>query len=546
GGTLRLEGEIPEGAELETLMVFAPYFHGGDAVADGRAGFVATGVAVDAIETGAGSGRDVAMVRLAEDGRTFLGMSVLASSGDDSASGIASHAGDAYIVGTAGAEDFPVAAKGEGLTWPAPFVARLGVDGHLSAGSTLGVHGLASARDVAVDGEGRVLVSGQASSGAKDLGGMTLTASLPIDDAAPRVQYALAELDAELASTARRQTFEGPATSLPLQIQVDCEGQVNVGPPALAAGFFNCLPRWNTYNYPSQPNWPGPWWYYDGYADQLQSWPLTDSWGYHALKWKSFSGNASYDAAAAASNLTPWVPIQQVAYLDNVRLNALEANAQVFPNGNPAGTWLRNDAYNYLELVLGAASYLEFWGSPTYANLRYDAANGGTFLTGAVGITEVEFCSNPASSNGGRGPIDLCQQQACTTPPCRYPIDDWDDVCASDPQINDTSQAMYLNSLVYTHWDTGRAGYTENEEEIYWQDVQTRFNQANPNRYYVADPPTGAEFAGAFVAEGVQRELARVVEDVQVMVTTFADGKAVASEAGYGMVRAVERMAQQE
>ncbi len=295
-GTIRLAGEVPEGAVLDTVLVMAPYYHDADAVADGRGGFVAAGIAVDAVEAGGGSGRDVAVVRLGDDGRSFAGMTILASSGDDRAAGIASRAGDAYLAGTAGAADFPLAAKGGGETWPAPFAVRLSTAGELAAGGYLRPHGLDAARDVAVDAEGRVLISGVATPGAKDAGDLELTAVLPVEEGAPPARYALARFDGELTAASGLRTFDGAATELPLKVRIDCDGRHSVGLEQLKSSVLSCdalFPTWATRSYPNPP-YPQPgvmpagtaWFNMDTFASYQQPTFPHASWGFHALRWQ--------------------------------------------------------------------------------------------------------------------------------------------------------------------------------------------------------------------------------------------------------------------
>ncbi|MEM8932632.1 MAG: hypothetical protein AAGE94_15725, partial [Acidobacteriota bacterium] len=84
-GVVSFGAPVPEGATVEMLLVFAPYAHGRDAVADGRGGIVGLGSTRDAVGA---SGRDLVVVRTDETGRELLGMTVLASSGDDADAGI--------------------------------------------------------------------------------------------------------------------------------------------------------------------------------------------------------------------------------------------------------------------------------------------------------------------------------------------------------------------------------------------------------------------------------------------------------------------------
>ncbi|MEM8930936.1 MAG: hypothetical protein AAGE94_07165, partial [Acidobacteriota bacterium] len=475
--------------------------------------------------------------------------------------------GETWITGSAGATDFPIVVKGsgkgsgkKGTTYPSPFVARLDAEGNLAAGRHLRQHGVESAGDPALDAEGRLFVAGAATATAETTEPIDLTTVVPFDEAAPSTSYAVVELTTSLDAAPRVQIVEASTSSVPLTVRPSCDGGLVVGLATVSgSGTDHCLPRYTKHTYTPVLPPSGSFYFYDGYVNTVNPYPLYDQWGYHALRWKEYYDNwllpvvpLTYDVVAA-SNGNPAVPIQQVAFLDNQRLNAIENNIPQVFNRQPAGDWLRNDAWDYLELAIGAAAYAEFWSSPTYANLRYDSGlPGGGFVTGAVAITETQWCSHDRETTpgnpgpGGKGPVQLCSELAnCGGPNCKFPIDTWDDDCAAspfyDPNASPTASAeVYLHRFIYSHWD---GAYTEDETEIYWQDVRTRFDQANPNRYYVADPPADVDHAESFVAEGVQRELARVVEDVPVTITTVVDGQVASSEAGTGLMRAVDRLA---
>ncbi len=532
-GTIRLGGEVPEGATLDTVLVMAPYYHDGDAVADGRGGYLATGIAVDAVETGGASGRDVAVVRTEADGRSFAGMTILASSGDDTAAGIASRAGDAYLTGTAGAADFPLAAgKGGGETWPAPFAVRLGTSGELAAGGYLRAHGLDAARDVAVDAEGRVLISGQASAKAKDTGDAELTAVLPADDGAPRVRYGVARFDSQLSAADSLRTFEGADTGMPLELRIGCDGGISVGLDPLAAGGAECVdqfPTWRTRTYEA-PGTAGIGWVDFTARDRWpaqQNYPYSN-WGLHALSWKANSqGIFAYDPTDA---IAAGVPHGQVAISGAGGLNAIEADPTVF-SADPAGTWEANLAttpgLEGLEAAIGAAAYAEFWDSPTYLNLKL-----GTTETDGAGVLQVDFCVLADANGNFPGPLEIC--------PRTLPIDDFDADCIANYSIVSDDNRIRLDQVRVHHWFDTLSRELE-EFMMSGDDFIDKFEDAMPGTVYVGDPPADERFSAGQVREAVDRRLALMVEEVPVEIFTVTAGGQAPAEAGFGVVRSVDR-----
>ena len=538
-GVLRLGGQVPEGAVVETVMVFAPYVHGFDAVADGTGGYVAVGAAIDAVETladGTATGRDVAVVRVAEDGSTWSGLTVLASAGEDVHGGVAARRGDAYVVGMAGAADFPVASKGlsskaEGQSFPAPFAVRLGVGGSLDAAAYLDTHGLAAARDVAVDEIGRVVVAGDAVAGAVEVGELELTTVLPVEEGAPSVEHAVAVLDAELSAAESVLTFPGPATTMPLQVQISCVGRISVG-LALATVALDCdNPHVTEHRYPDPavtyiPTGTG---WLDYYALVRQPGFPYSSHGFHALHWKAYSQMISQYNPTQASY--PAVPVGHVAYLDAARLNAIEGDPNVFPNGNPPGIWQANQPTSTqrgLEAALGAAAYGKFWKSPTYLNLDYSGATDGT------AVMEVVFCT----PNGVPGPIELCSANSQLN---GLPIDDFDHGCL--PAVNNAANQISFDRVRVHQWFNPIVMQAQ-ELIMPYHEFITRFEQAVPGNLYIADPPEGQLFAAGQVAEIADRQMAFVVEQVAVNVTQYSGGAAVSSGPGLGVVRAIDRTSQ--
>lgn len=536
-GTLRLSGEVPEGAILEMVLVFAPYDYAYDAVADGIGGYVAAGTTLDAVESADGAtGRDVVVVRLGEDGRTFAGMTVLASSGDDRQAGISARDGAAYVAGSAGAADFPVASKGGGKkggqqSFPAPFAVRLGRGGDLEAGAYLSAHGISAARDVAVDDAGQVLIVGAAAAGTETQGEVELTTVLPVEEGAPSATYVLTQLDAELTTVERAQTFTGATTSLPLQVQIACGGTISVGLATMQVDCSNPHYTYHRYPDPAVTNVPlGTGW--------LDYWSLVRqptfphaSWGYHALWWKAYTQNKwDYDPTQATS---PAIPIGHVGALDATRLDVIELQSAVFPS-TPGGDWQVNyptSSQPGLETAIGAAAYGAFWKSPTYLNLDY--GNGGGFPTDGTAVMETVFCA----PDGFTGPIDLCVGQIGNA----NPIDTFDHQCL--PHVTNASNQITFDYVRVHQW---YQPIVQQAQELIMPGSEfiLRFEAASPGGLYVADPPDGQTFAAGQVTEAAARQMAYVVEPVEAVVTQYSGGVAVSSGPDLGAVRAVDRTGQ--
>lgn len=98
--------------------------------------------------------------------------------------------------------------------------------------------------------------------------------------------------------------------------------------------------------------------YNDGYANNYEN------WGYYALRWKAHARNIT--------NYQPWnalPPSSWVDSFDDDELDAIEADTCVFPSGNPSGGWDDFSSFDFKELFVGAAIYLDLWQSPVFANL---------------------------------------------------------------------------------------------------------------------------------------------------------------------------------
>ncbi len=302
---------------------------------------------------------------------------------------------------------------------------------------------------------------------------------------------------------------------------------------ALAAGADCTNPHYRYHRYPDPAvtgvplgtNW------LDFYSLVRQgSFPWA-SWGYHALWWKAYTQNKwTYDPTQATY---PAIPVGHVAYLDAVRLDVIEGQSAVFPS-TPAGSWQVNQptsGQRGLEAAIGASAYGAFWKSPTYLNLNY--TSGGINTTDGTAVMEVVWCA----PNGFKGPIELCEDNLVNN----LPIDTFDQDCL--PFINDPGNHITFDHVRVHQW---YHPIVQQAQELIMPDHEfiTRFQQAMPGGIYIADPPDGQTFAVGQVAEAAARQMAYVVEEVDVVVTQYSGGVVVSSDPDLGTVRAVDRTSQ--
>ncbi len=138
---------------------------------------------------------------------------------------------------------------------------------------------------------------------------------------------------------------------------------------------------------------------------------LIDSgWGYHALYWKACQAQVPFNEFSANP------PISITSFADD-DLNAQEANASVFPNGDPSGGWGSDLVSTKEELLLIAAIYMDRWDSPLYVEVDID---GDGFSQETV-IRAVQYSgTDPATACGTWGWNDDNQDPRIVAANCSF------------------------------------------------------------------------------------------------------------------------------
>lgn len=513
-----LAAALPD-AEFEVVLDVAPYSHAYDAVEDGQGGVIAFSSTVAAA---AASGADLAVARFDGEG-ALAGLTLVAGPGEERPVAITAQSdGTVVLVAVTDAPGLPVegVASFDAAVGAEPFVLRLADDGLLLGGRYLEGDGLESVHDVAVDGEGRLLISGRAASQGAPIdpvvnAPLAFTAVLPIQEGAPTVRYVLVELDAELAATGRGGEVEGDDAGIRLELTTSCLEPPRIGPKPTLVAQGACTPGLVTDTYPDAGHpFPAPSVFHDGFVDAY-----ADAWGHHALRWKA----ATQPAHAYSPH--PNAPFLIVYDTDAARLDNIERDPFVFAT-EPAGSWIANTSLSAFETALGTALYMDFWHSPAYTNLKL----AGQYQAKAVALMEVEFCVDPAGSLTRL--VDYCALTALNLniTANRYPIDGVDLACANAWG----GGTLLLRQVTIDRWDFDNflqgvvlPGPTFTTA---WADA------TYSNQTYIADPPDGHQAAGGHVEEITGRLVGEMEQPIAARVYSVEGGEASLVDEGSALL----------
>lgn len=522
GSVLRLEAEaaaeVDDGLPLQVVWEVEPYFHRYDAIVGADGGSLAVTTTVGALDAG---GRDVMILGLDADGAPSFS-TVLASSGDDRAAALtASSSEELYVAGWQGAPG--IAVDGQDRRASGPFLARLSRDGKLVTGRYLSQDGVDAVHDLAVDAEDRLLVSARAGrTPLKGVEALPVEVTVPTDqDLGSQGDLVVLELDAELRPS-RQSRIDTVVTDIRLEVRPGCDGKIVVGPRPVTAAQASCTGSLVTDTY--QADNPTPADFFDGFVDAGSP---ADPWGWHALRWKHETQTGH---AYTPPNVAPFLVVGNT---DHTTLDNLEATGSVFAT-EPNGSWLHNTSLSAEELAIGAALYMDFWKSPSYANLKL----AGEAIPRPAGLMEVEFCVEAIGSNNSV--VDYCAASAASvgifSP--RYPIDGIDALC----NIQYGFGMINIRHVDIDHWVNGST-YTQ-ATRLIQPTFRSAFDGAGTLKdRYIADPPDGAAAEG-WIREASRRmsgEAVRAVPTVTYRVT--ADGSVEPIAEGEGWVAALPEIA---
>lgn len=514
--------EVSMEGSLEVVLEVASFFHGYDAVVGPWRGSLAVASTVGAT---AHDGRDILFVHLDADGAPRT-MTVLASSGDDVGIAItrSSH-GDVYLAGRLGAAGLALTDKGSELN-AGPFVSRSSLDGLPLASRSLAQDGVVALHDLAMDDENRLVLSGRAAKASLPSGSTPLPVVLNLpqgEESSSQAVLVVQELDTELQPTGRQSRLEYTDTGIRLEVRPSCIGAVSIGPKPVVVAQGGCTSNLMTDTYDVyNNNLPTSG---DFSSDSaITSNQYADPWGYHALRWKAASQPAH---AYTPPNLAPFLVVDGN---DHTQLDNLEMNSSVFAT-QPAGSWLKNTTVSSLETAIGAALYMDFWKSPSYANLKLTSES----IPRPAALMQVEFCVDAIGNNNSV--VDYCAASAASvgifTP--RYPIDEIDRLCG----LQYGGGFFFIRHVDIDHWGNG-TNFTQSTRL-----AQPLFNSAvadagTLHQFYVADPPQDGEAADAFVHEVSQRLSGRLTEPVPTRSFEITeDGSVEVQDEGHGLVAAL-------
>ena len=521
-GVLRLNPDALEGVfdslPLQVVWEAAPYFHRYDAISGSGGDALAVTTTVGATTA---AGRDVLVLGLDADGVPNFS-TVLASSGDDRAAAITASSSEVLYV--AGWQDQPgLAVDGQSRKATGPFLVQLSRDGRHLGGRYLQGDDVAAVHDLAMDDSDRLLISGQATTKATQEGeALPLEIAVPVSEGALLGDVLVVELDPELQPTGRRSRVAEVALHNRLEVRPSCSGVLQIGPKPVTATQASCTGSLVTDTY--QADNPNPSNFFDG---AVNAGSPVDPWGWHALRWKhETQPSHAYTPPAVAPSLV-------VDNNDHTQLDNLEINTSVFAT-EPGGSWLLNSTLSAEETAIGAALYMDFWTSPSYAGLKLATEP----LTRPAALMEVEFCVEAIGSNNSV--TDYCAASAASqgifSP--RYPIDNIDFLC----NIQYGFGMINVRHVDIDRW-AGGTSFTQSTrlaQPVFRSAVD---DAGTLHQHYIADPPDGA------VADGLVTEAARRMSGhaVRAVPTTsylvLEDGSVQPLGDGEGWVPALPEMA---
>lgn len=369
----------------------------------------------------AGDERDAWVARFDGEAQEPTWRIPLGGAGDDSVATVTlSHDGELLV---AGATTSPVleGIDGRNAGGRDGFVVRLdAATGRVLSGAFVGGEGDEELTGVVSDSAGNILVAGVGT--LPDFGEPPAALSVIETQAAgPGSPVFLATLDRQLTRANALYSLGSLHAKHP-RVWLNCQGGVVLGVAALV-GPTNCAGGppggWPDLVYERSHINPSP----DRYViDHTFGNPFTTGsgvpggWGYHALRWKYYYGNAhpsgpfDLNYGAAQTSIPRFgidgyfnSPQEHPGCPDAETLNQLQG--QVFFPANVPGSWACGKQTSMAELSLFVAHFFHLWTTPVYAHFNQPTGNGNwqTYAAGLDRATFVPLCpGNPNAYNGQR------------------------------------------------------------------------------------------------------------------------------------------------
>jgi hypothetical protein len=384
------------GLIIDPTLIYSTYLGGSDGdpfreyvndiAVDGEGNMLVTGMTpasdfrtVNPIQTNQ-PGIDAFVAKISADGQTLLYATYLGGTGQDEGNGIAvDPAGAAYVVGETGSSDFPTlnpfqGDQGGNDAW----VVKLSPAGQLVYATYLGGLNIDSGHDIAVDGQGRVHVTG-----------MTASTTFPTQNPLMGPQFALngASSDAFVAKLSSggqalvfstylggnsNENLDGPGS-----IAVDAAGNIIVVGTTRSQNFPAVNARQNTFGGGTT----------DAFITRINA-------AGSAMDFSTFLGGSSTEEGHGVA-LDP----QGNAYVTG------ETGSSNFPTANPLqpvyGGFI-SDAFIAKFTANGAAVYATFLGGNNSDRANAVAVNsaGEAYVTGCTGSSDFPIVSPIEHMNG--------------------------------------------------------------------------------------------------------------------------------------------------
>ncbi len=342
--------------------------------------------------------KDVFVAKLDSSGSRVLSTTILGGAKNDIAHGITlSDEGDIYIVGKTNSINFPVVEpmqKTLGGAYDA-FLLKLGKSGKkLHASTYFGGAGIDAIDSVYINNNNTVILAGKAGRGFPFLETTMLSYTTVFPEALMNEKeqsYFLAFSSLSLKEIKAVNYFKAPDLKRPVVIWSDRFENPVIGIRCAAVKSGACdyqksyqmdLMHPNlTIDADPHVNYTVP------HTPPLSA--LETGWGYHALRWKKMHTELTTSAIAYdPHSVSNSVPLAGVSCGDESLVNAAELVA--FTPPDPAGIWQCNFHNSVEGLALGAAYYMDRWGSPVYTNaIRYDSALPKYY---EIAVEKVTYC----------------------------------------------------------------------------------------------------------------------------------------------------------